>query len=110
MLAGSVIIQLSRWREPDFLPPAVRPAGAMPPLWGKAEGTPMPSFEWNKIIASVLTAMIVAMVAGILASEIVRPKRLEKEVYLPPGAEAGAPASAAGPARAAPPPRARAAR
>ncbi len=73
----------------------------MPPLWGKAEGTPMPSFEWNKIIASVLTAMIVAMVAGILASEIVRPKRLEKEVYLPPGAEAGAAASAAGPAEAA---------
>jgi cytochrome c len=101
MLAGSVIIQLSRWRESDFLPPAVRPAGAMPPLWGKAEGTPMPSFEWNKIIASVLTAMIVAMVAGILASETVRPKRLEKEVYLPPGAEAGAAASAAGPAAAA---------
>ena len=61
----------------------------------------MPSFEWNKIIASVLTAMIIAMVAGILASEIVRPKRLEKEVYLPPGAEAGAAATAAGPAEAA---------
>jgi len=61
----------------------------------------MPSFEWNKIIASVLTAMIVAMVAGILASEIVRPKRLEKAVYLPPGAEAGAAATAAGPAEAA---------
>jgi cytochrome c len=68
---------------------------------GKAEGTPMPSFEWNKIIASVLTAMIIAMVAGILASEIVRPKHLEKEVYLPPGAEAGAAATAAGPAEAA---------
>ena len=61
----------------------------------------MPSFEWNKIIASVLTAMIIAMVTGILASEIVRPKRLEKEVYLPPGAEAGAAATAAGPAEAA---------
>src|SRR5436190_17047365 len=55
----------------------------------------MPSFEWNKIIASVLTAMIVAMVSGILASEIVRPKRLEHPVYLPPGAEAGAAASTA---------------
>jgi cytochrome c len=61
----------------------------------------MPSFEWNKIIASVLTAMIVAMVAGILASEIVRPKHLEKDVYLPPGAEAGAAPAAAGPAEAA---------
>ena len=66
----------------------------------------MPSFEWNKIIASVLTAMIVAMVAGILASEIVRPKRLESPVYIPPGAEAGAtaPASATAPAAAAPEP------
>jgi cytochrome c len=54
----------------------------------------MPSFEWNKIIASVLTAMIVAMVSGILASQIVRPKHLEQPVYLPPGAEAGAAASA----------------
>jgi cytochrome c len=87
---------LSRRRESGFLPPAARPTSAAPPRWGKAEGTPMPSFEWNKIIASVLTAMIIAMVAGILASEIVRPKRLEKEVYLPPGAEAGAaPAEAA---------------
>jgi cytochrome c len=50
----------------------------------------MPSFEWNKIIASVLTAMIIAMVAGILASQIVRPRHLEKAVYLPPGAEGGA--------------------
>src|SRR4029077_9476137 len=50
---------------------------------------PMSSFEWNKIIASVLTAMIVAMVAGILASSIVRPKHLEKGAYLPPGAEGG---------------------
>src|SRR5947207_1017124 len=53
----------------------------------------MSSFEWNKIIASVLTAMIVAMVSGILASQIVRPKHLEHAVYLPPGAEAGAAAA-----------------
>ena len=50
----------------------------------------MPSFEWNKIIASVLTAMIVALVTGIMASKIVSPTRLEKPVYVPPGAEAGA--------------------
>ena len=47
----------------------------------------MSSFEWNKIIASVLTAMVVAMAAGILASSIVRPHHLEKAAYLPPGAE-----------------------
>jgi cytochrome c len=54
----------------------------------------MSSFEWNKVIASVLTAMIVAMVAGVLASQIVRPHRLHEPVYLPPGAEAGAGAAA----------------
>ncbi len=53
----------------------------------------MSSFEWNKIIASVLAAMIVAMVTGILASQIVQPKHLEKAVYMPPGAEGGAAAA-----------------
>lgn len=47
----------------------------------------MSSFEWNKIIASVLTAMILAMVSGILATQLVRPKPLEKPVFLPAGAE-----------------------
>ncbi|HEX3953000.1 MAG TPA: cytochrome c family protein [Stellaceae bacterium] len=56
----------------------------------------MTSFEWNKIVASVLTATIVAMVAGILSSLIVHPKHLEAPVYVPPGAENGAaPATAA---------------
>jgi len=66
----------------------------------------MSSFEWNKIIASVLTAMIIAMVTGIVANGIVHPVRLEKPAYLPPGAEAGAPAptEAAAAAPAAPPP------
>jgi cytochrome c len=64
----------------------------------------MPSFEWNKIIASVLTAMIVAMVSGILASQLVHPKRLEHPAYVPPGAEAGAEAAkASAPGRAAAP-------
>jgi len=61
----------------------------------------MSSFEWNKIIASVLTAMIVAMVSGILASQLVHPKRLEHPVYVPPGAEAGAAAATAGASQAA---------
>ena len=55
----------------------------------------MSSFEWNKVIASVLTAMIVAMVAGVLASQIVSPHRLHEAVYLPPGAEGGANTEAA---------------
>ena len=53
---------------------------------GGAERAPMSSFEWNKIIASVLTAMIIAMVTGIVAQSIVHPEKLEKAAYLPPGA------------------------
>src|SRR3954447_22292425 len=63
--------------------------------WLRISRTLMSSFEWNKIIASVLTAMIVAMVTGIIASSIVRPKHLEKPAYLPPGAEAGPEAASA---------------
>jgi cytochrome c len=63
----------------------------------------MSSFEWNKVIASVLTAMIVAMVAGVLASQLVHPHRLHEAVYLPPGAEEGAGAAAAATAPAAAP-------
>ena len=55
----------------------------------------MTSFEWNKVIASVLTAMIVAMVAGVLASQLVRPHQLHEAAYLPPGAEGGATTAAA---------------
>jgi cytochrome c len=67
----------------------------------------MSSFEWNKIIASVLTAMIVAMVTGIVAQSIVHPVRLEKAAYLPPGANEGegaAPAAEASTAAAKPDP------
>ena len=63
----------------------------------------MSSFEWNKIIASVLTAMIIAMVTGIVAQNIVHPVRLEKPAFLPPGAGEGeAAAAAAAPAGGAP--------
>ena len=61
----------------------------------------MSSFEWNKIIASVLTALIVAMASGILAGQLVRPKELEKPVFVVAGAEPSASApvegAAAGP-------------
>ena len=46
----------------------------------------MSSFEWNKVIASVLTALIVMMVAGILSNMLVAPKKLEKPVFLVAGA------------------------
>jgi len=54
----------------------------------------MSAFEWNKIIASVLTALIVAWVCGILASQLIEPRHLEKPVFMPAGAEqvAAAPA------------------
>src|SRR5258708_23902810 len=52
--------------------------------------SPMSSFEWNKIIASILTAMIIAMASGILSAQLVRPKPLEKAVYLPAGNEQAA--------------------
>ncbi len=64
----------------------------------------MSSFEWNKIIASVLTAMIVAMASGILASQLVRPKELAKPVYIVAGAEQTAAAPAAQGAAAGPEP------
>ena len=51
----------------------------------------MSSFEWNKVIASVLTALIIAMVAGILSNMLVEPKPLEKPVFV----VAGAPATSA---------------
>src|SRR2546425_11758246 len=56
----------------------------------------MSSFEWNKIIASVLTAMIVAMASGILAGQLVRPKELEKPVFVVAGAQPSASAPAGG--------------
>jgi cytochrome c len=60
----------------------------------------MASFEWNKIIASVLTALIVAWVSGILASQLIEPKRPEKPVFMPAGAEQVAAAPAEQPASA----------
>ncbi|HWK44858.1 MAG TPA: cytochrome c family protein [Stellaceae bacterium] len=50
----------------------------------------MSSFELNKIAASVLLAMIVAMVTGLIAEELVHPKKLDQNVYQVAGVEAGA--------------------
>lgn len=60
----------------------------------------MPSFEFNKIIASILTALIVAMVSGLLAEQFVRPQELAKPVFVAAGTPA--PASAPSPQAAAP--------
>jgi cytochrome c len=55
----------------------------------------MSSFEWNKIIASVLTALIVAMVSGLLADQLIRPEKPAKPVFLVAGTPAAAPNAAA---------------
>jgi cytochrome c len=41
----------------------------------------MSSFEWNKIIGAILGSMILAMVSGIIAGNLVKPKRLEHPAY-----------------------------
>jgi len=51
--------------------------------------------EFNKIAAAILTAGIIAMVTGILAGAMVRPRPLEKPVYVVAGVEEQT-ASAAG--------------
>jgi cytochrome c len=45
----------------------------------------MPTIEVNKIIASVLTALIVMMVGILLGDQIIRPRELEKPVFVAAG-------------------------
>jgi cytochrome c len=47
----------------------------------------MSSFEWNKIVGAVLASMILAMVSGIVANNLVKPRPLAKPVYIVAGAE-----------------------
>jgi len=60
----------------------------------------MPTIEWNKIIASVLMALIIMQVGRLLAEQIMRPAELEKPVFVvagtapPPNASAAPPAAA----------------
>jgi cytochrome c len=58
----------------------------------------MSSFDWNKVIASVLTALIVAMVSGILAEKLVAPTELAKPVFMVAGGPAKEETAAATPA------------
>ncbi len=64
------------------------------------------SFEMNKIAGAVLMAMILAMVTGIIADSLVRPKPLAKPAYIVAGAEpqAKSESAAAGGAQAGPEP------
>jgi cytochrome c len=59
----------------------------------------MPAFELNKIIASVLTALIVAMVSGLLAEQFFHTQELAKPVFAVAGTAApeAAPAAPAAP-------------
>ncbi len=62
----------------------------------------MSSFEWNKIIGSILAAVLIAQVAAILGSMLVKPRELEKPVFAVPIATETA--SAQAPKAAGPPP------
>ncbi|MGO8916673.1 MAG: c-type cytochrome [Stellaceae bacterium] len=61
----------------------------------------MSSFEWNKIIGAVLASMILAMVSGIIAGNLVKPIVPAKPVYVvageAPAAQQAAAAAPAGP-------------
>ena len=56
----------------------------------------MDSFELNKIIGAVLASMMLAMVSGIVAGNLVKPKPLAKPAYVVAGAEPAAKEAAAG--------------
>ena len=51
----------------------------------------MNGFEFNKLFAAILVAVLVAMVSGFLAKELIEPKELEKNAYVVEGV--GAPAA-----------------
>lgn len=64
----------------------------------------MSSFEWNKIAGAILASMILAMVSGIIASNLVKPTPLAKPAYVVAGAEQTQTQTAAAPANAGPEP------
>ena len=64
----------------------------------------MSSFEINKIIASVLVALIVAWVAGLLSSKLIEPRIPEKNAVTVAAAPAGQQPAAAPTAQAGPEP------
>src|SRR5262249_49750614 len=87
-----------RKRDNLFVPVATKCFLGPPDTAGREA---MPTIEWNKIIASVLTALIVMMVGRLLAGQIIRPAQLEKPVFVaavtapPPNAPVAPPTAAA---------------
>jgi cytochrome c len=75
-----------------------------PPLEPLARGMGMSSFDWNKVIGAVLASMILAMVSGIIAGNLVRPTIPAKPVYVVAGTAQPAETQAAAPAEAGPEP------
>lgn len=57
----------------------------------------MSSFEFNKLAASLLVALIVAMVTGLVAEGLVHPKKLETAAYPIAGGESAETQTAADP-------------
>jgi cytochrome c len=59
------------------------------------------SFELNKILGALLTALIIAFLTGLIAEGFVSPEKLAKDAYPIPGGEVAAaePAAAAAPAK-----------
>ena len=57
----------------------------------------MNGFELNKLTAAILLAVLIAMVAGFVAKELVEPEKLAKNVFVVEGVgqEAAAPTAAA---------------
>jgi cytochrome c len=62
---------------------------------------PMNGFEFNKVLAAILLAMLIAMVTGFIAHHLVEPEKLKKNVYVVEGVQAadtgGAAAAPKGP-------------
>jgi cytochrome c len=63
----------------------------------------MNGFEFNKVLAAILLAMLIAMVTGFIAHKMVAPEKLAKNVYVVEGVPAagdtsGAAAAPKGPA------------
>ena len=45
----------------------------------------MNGFEFNKVLAAILLAMLIAMVTGFIAHKLVSPEKLAKNVYVVEG-------------------------
>src|SRR5579872_1562013 len=92
---GSITFRLSCQRKFGFFLAARGGVGAAPsPPQPSPKGRGMSSFELNKIVASVLLALIVAWVSGLLASKLIEPRMPEKNAAAVAAAPAAAPAGA----------------